>query len=459
MTKPSILSIAALSVAGATATQALAQDSGALIEALVQEGILKESKAEEIRAKLSRDYEKTSAGKIKLDTSVKELKLSGDARLRFQHDINDAQAPSTIDTNNVSQADRFRLRLRINADYKVSDNFFAGFGLQTNQANDSGMQTFASGNNNGDYFQNYNIYLNKAFIGWNPIAGVTLIGGKQRNPFYTTDLVWDADINPTGFTERIDLNKVFNFNGFELALVAGQLAVSDNPESNPSARTNRDGYIHEVQLIASAQVNAAIKATVAPAFYFTNGASVNGNGGGANNGTVGTTNWATTDALQGLKVVLLPGDIGFKLVGKKTKFLWDVAYNLDARRRDGVYAVGANNVDYAGRDKLAWLVGFEIGENKNKGDWSFLANYRQIGLAAIDPLINDSDWAASNTNVAGYKASLRYNLGKATTLALTYQYADNLRKSLGAGLNGIAGPGGANSNSSQIIQADLDIKF
>jgi len=457
MTKPSILSIAALSVAGATATQALAQDSGALIEALVQEGILKESKAEEIRAKLSRDYDKTSAGKIKLDTSVKELKLSGDARLRFQHDINDAQKPSPTDKTNVTQADRFRLRLRINADYKVSDNFFAGFGLQTTQNNDSGMQTFSSGNGSGDYFQNYNIYLNKAFVGWTPIAGVTLIGGKQKNPFYTTDLVWDADINPTGFTERIDLNKVFNFNGLELALVAGQLNVSDNKESDPSGRTNRDGYIHEVQLIASAQVNAAIKATVAPAFYFTNGASVIGNGGGANNGTVGTTNWATTDALQGLKVAPFPGDLSFKLVGKKTKFLWDVAYNLDGRERSSLYKTGGNEVEYANRDKLAWLVGFEIGENKNKGDWSLLANYRQVGLSAVDPLINDSDWAASNTNTAGYKASLRYSLGKATTLTLTYQYADNLRKDLGAGLNGVAGPGGI--NSSQIIQADLDLKF
>ena len=81
----------------------------------------------------------------------------------------------------------------------------------------------------------------------------------------------------------------------------------------------------------------------------------------------------------------------------------------------------------------------------------------QVGLSAVDPLINDSDLAASNTNIAGYKTALRYNLGKATILTLTYQYVDNLRQSLGKGLNGIAGPGGTNSN--QIIQADLDIKF
>ena len=73
----------ALGAASFTGT-ASAQDGGALLDALVQEGVLKESKAEEIRAKLSRDFSKTPAGKIKLDSSIKEIKISGDARFRYQ---------------------------------------------------------------------------------------------------------------------------------------------------------------------------------------------------------------------------------------------------------------------------------------------------------------------------------------------------------------------------------------
>ncbi len=449
-----------------------AQDNGALLDALVQEGVLKESRAEEIRAKLTRDYEKTSAGKLKLDGSIKELKLGGDIRLRYQYATQDAQAPT--DLSNVSQSSQYRLRLRVNADYKLSDNFFAGFGLATTQNNDSNNQTLANGNGSGDYFQNYNIYINKAFLGWTPFNGVTLVGGKQPNPFYTTDLVWDADINPTGFTEKIDLHKVFDFTGLELSLVAGQLNVADNNEASANRTlrrggiTNRDGFIYETQLIASAQLNAQIKATLAPAFYWTNGASVNGNGGGAANGTVGTDGWATTDALQGLKLLLFPGDLAFKVFGQKTKVQWDFSYNFDGVERDTLYGKKAtpttptsavtNPVKYSSTDKLAWLFGFQIGENKKKGDWSLLANYRQVGLSAIDPLINDSDWSSSYTNMSGYKTTLAYNLGNATSLALTYQYGENLRRDLGAGLNGAAGPG-SKSNAVQIFQADVNVKF
>lgn len=463
-----IRTIALLSLAGAI-TPAFAQDSGALLDALVQEGVLKESKAEEIRAKLTRDFERTSPGKIKLDSSIKELKLSGDIRLRYQYQTQDAQSPS--DKSNVSQQSLYRLRLRLNADYKLSDDFFAGFGLATMQNNDSNNQTFANGNGGGDYFQNYNIYINKAFVGWTPINGVTLVGGKQPNPFYTTDLVWDADVNPVGFTERIDLHKVFNWTGLELSLVAGQLNVSDNNESNANrtlkrgGNTNRDGFIYETQIIASTQLNSRIRATVAPAFYWTNGASTNGNGGGSTNGTVGTDRWATTDSLQGLKLLLVPGDLSFKFLGQKTKLVWDFSYNFDGAERGSLYgkaasptAVVTNPVLPSSTDKLAWLIGFQIGENKKKGDWSLLANYRQVGLSAIDPLVNDSDWSGSYTNMSGYKTSFTYNLGNATTLALTYQYGDNLRQFLGAGLNGGAGPG-SRANAVQIFQADLGVKF
>ena len=158
----------ALGLVGSFAATAAAQDSGALIDALVRKGVLKDQEAEQIRTQLSRDYAaNTPAGKLNLSSSVKELKLSGDVRLRFQHDIQQTQANDIDSTtgkaaatgavNNVSshdsQRDRYRLRLRVNADYKLNDDFFAGFGLQTTQNNDSGNQTMGD----GTYHQNYNI--------------------------------------------------------------------------------------------------------------------------------------------------------------------------------------------------------------------------------------------------------------------------------------------------------------
>jgi len=477
MLNKSTVQLMALGLVGSFAATAAAQDSGALIDALVRKGVLKDQEAEQIRSQLSRDYAaNTPAGKLNISSSVKELKLSGDVRLRHQYDNQQNQAGTS-----ESQRTRYRLRLRVNADYKLADDFFAGFGLQTTQNNDSGNQTMGD----GAVHQNYNVYINKAFIGWNGIPGVTVIGGKQVNPFYTTDLVWDADINPAGITERIEFNKFVDLGPLELALVGGQFVASDNAESNTSGKTNRDAIVYHTQLVAGIKLTDDIKVTVAPGYYTSNGAQLNGDGGGEFNYTkwTGTAATGQSDQLRGLKVYTAPGDVSFKIAGKPAKVLWDLAWNADARDRNNLYrgitntaaatatttaaatvatttAVGATsgaNLTNSDRDSLAYLVGFSIGENKKKGDWSLLANYREVGLSAVDPNINDSDWALSYTNMAGFKVGFMYNLGDATTIGSSFYQANNLRTNLGSGLTGV-GPG-SGVNAVQVLQVDLSVKF
>ena len=47
---------------------------------------------------------------------------------------------------------------------------------------DTNLQTYTGG------FQNYNIYIREAFVGWNGYPGLTIIAGKQDVPFYATNL-------------------------------------------------------------------------------------------------------------------------------------------------------------------------------------------------------------------------------------------------------------------------------
>ena len=477
MLNKSTVQLMALGLVGSFAATAAAQDSGALIDALVRKGVLKDQEAEQIRSQLSRDYAaNTPAGKLNISSSVKELKLSGDVRLRYQYDNRDYQVDGATTSNGEVPRTRYRLRLRVNADYKLADDFFAGFGLQTESKNDSGNQTMASGagttagqnSASGDYFQNYSIFINKAFIGWSGIPGVTIVGGKQPNPLYTTDLVWDADINPTGVTEKIDFHKFVDLGPLELSLVGGQFVAADGTENNAANnKANRDAIIYHTQLVAGIKLADDLKVTVAPGYYTTNGAALTGDGGGEAN----WTSWSTTgtEQLRGLKVYTAPGDVSFKVAGKPAKVLWDLAWNADATNRNNLYkltnvaaaAVGnpgtAGNLTYSDRDSLAYLVGFSIGENKKKGDWSVLANYRQVGLSAIDPNINDSDWALSYTNMAGFKVGFMYNLGDATTFGSSFYQANNLRADLGSGLSGV-GPGSI-YNAVQVLQVDLSVKF
>lgn len=463
MLTKSTVQLMALGLVGSFAATAAAQDSGALIDALVRKGVLKDQEAEQIRTQLSRDYAaNTPAGKLNLSSSVKELKLSGDVRLRFQHDIsqvqaNDLKADGTAGTpsvasSNDAQRDRYRLRLRVNADYKLNDNFYAGFGLQTTQNNDSGNQTMGDGN----YHQNYSIFINKAFIGWTPVPGVTVVGGKQVNPFYTTDVVWDADINPSGFVQRVDLHKILELGGFEVSLVAGQFVVSDSTtEKDKSSESNRDAFTYQAQVQLGIPVGDVAKVTIAPGFYWTNGAKINGDGGGEYN----STKWSATGAnqLDGMKILLVPGDVSFKLGSLPAKFQWDFAYNRDGADRGRMYAANVATFVPSSQDNMAYLAGFQVGENKKKGDWSALVNYRQVGLAAVDPNINDSDWSLSYTNMAGYKAGFFYNLGDATTVGATYYQGNNLRKDLGGNVFKY-GPG-SQMNSVQVLQVDVNVKF
>ncbi len=66
-----------------------------------------------------------------------------------------------------------------------------------------------------------------------------------------------------------------------------------------------------------------------------------------------------------------------------------------------------NNRDLG--DDLAWVAGIQLGQIKKKGDWLVKADFRQVGLGAIDPNLNDSDWGDSFLNQQGVKVVGSYS--------------------------------------------------
>jgi hypothetical protein len=590
--------IASLLLAGAAwltpQPQAAAQDSGALIDALTRKGILTNQEAEDIRTDIQRDLSQTSAGKIKLSNSVTELKLYGDLRLRYEYQNRDAQ---TAGPANNSQQSRYRFRLRLNAEAKLGRDWFAGFSLGTGQPSDSEEQTFENG------FDDYNIFITKAYLGWQPNDWLTVVAGKQKNPFYTTDLIWDADITPTGVTETIALHKLPFFGGvggpdgyskdgkavtpadpqkssspWELTLVAGQFIFDDNGEFNLDNDLSTDAWLFVEQLIGTYRFNKNTSITVAPGFYTYTAADLSGltnaaaftdagdittpipqtqttvtgrdrvvytyGAGGAiagatvtrrettavqvsqpaatangittqtrtadtrervtsstaltaaqataravasgvatnigpgtagrttqtdnDNVTVQTTSSTATRlaAVSGetrqLHILTAPGDISFKLGGIKSKLYWDFAYNLGGRQRfEDIYQLfnpGTNNFRYSERDGIAWLAGLQFGDLKKKGDWQINANYREVGIASIDPNLNDSTWALGRLNQRGFKLSLAYQIAEPVVFSVTGYLSWNLNEDLEGG-RATNAPNVADSNAVQVLQVDLAVKF
>ena len=249
----------ALTLLAAGSITSHAQDAGALVDKLVKKGVLSSQEGEEVRADMMRDFAtQTPAGKINISSSITELKLYGDLRMRYQYDDRQAQVAAP---NHVDQRSRFRYRLRLGADVAFGENWFAGFQLQSGQNADSANQTFSNG------FDNDGIFISKAFFGFKNDWGSVIVG-KQKNPFYTTDLVWDPDINPAGVVETIAFHKLFGggevaSSNWELSLVAGQLFYSDNNEFNIGTDLKTDGYLFVEQLIGTYRFSNDVSVTIA----------------------------------------------------------------------------------------------------------------------------------------------------------------------------------------------------
>ena len=492
-----------------------------------------------------------AASKILLSSGVTQLKLYGDLRLRYQYDQYhpEVSAPSLI----TDDRNRFRYRLRIGADVKLGDQFFAGVTLASGQNADSNSVTYTEG------YDNYAIYIDKAYAGWTPNDWFTLVVGKQANPLYTTDLVWDPDITPTAITETFDLSKAFLPDNTPLSLQliglqgiyqqGGSFSVgADNawqfaeqlrgtyhfgkntsvtfapgfmtytsaslsgllnaqPFSKPNdALTAPNGVQTQTTTTQTQTETIKYDATGKPSITLTpvnvttqvtttdpaTGATRNvttqtennqvqktipfgGKGntlkqntalanqtfvntktvGGGTTTVTSPTGRTPTAETRDIALITAPGDVTFQLGGLKTKVYWDFSYNAESSERSSREYFLSN---HSAQDDFAWLAGIQVGDNAKAGDWSVFANYRPVGLDAIHPNLNDSEFALSYLNVQGVKLGVAYNFTDSLVGAITYYGAWNLR----GGITGGEATGGsqlANAKKVDVLEVDMNLKF
>jgi hypothetical protein len=417
------------------------QENGALLDALVKKGVLSDQEAEDIRAAEEKDNATTPAGKIQLSDAVKTITFYGDARLRYEYADEKAQSslPSPVGGGGSSDniVERSRYRLRVGVDYGFAENFKAGFELESNTANDSANQSLGSAYNKAA------INIGLVYLQWKPTDWLTLTGGKQHNPLYTTDLVWDPDINPEGGSEQASWTFPLDFGGVSapasndpkavaspahesspmtltVGLTAFQGIYADNNEFNATApKTDQWQFVQQVPVQLNWDKSTFVK--VVPGFDVYMGGGNSGPGGGpATENGGGTENFSSINGTDDFAIVTAPGEFDFKAGDIPLKAYWDFAYNLEGKERiqsvylgNGVGTTAQNlPVQVQNRDlgdDVAWLAGLQVGQNKKKGDWSIKGDFRQVGLGSVDPNLNDSDWGDSFLNQQGVKVQGIYN--------------------------------------------------
>ncbi len=383
-----------------------------------------------------RDYAaNTSAGKVNLSSSLAEAKFSGDMRIRYEY--ND-QVPELVTgaqpVNNETSRQRFRFRW--NGDFTLQKGWTAGFALETGQASDSANQSFVG------LADDYSIFLARAYVGWAPNNNWSFVLGKQKNPMYATEMRWDADISPQGASE-IFRSFIGAKDTFEIR--AMQHAMEDRTEVTPGP-AGRDTWLFEQQAVythwfAPENLSSLI---LAPGYSAYNQSTITAAplNSGAFVGSVRAQNYGT-----------FAGEVNWANVngtGTAFKVYWDSSYNFTgATRAYKVYGVPRS----FSKGASAWLagIGYSYGTGKTQGDYSAKLDYRSVGLTAVDPNTNDSDWGFSKTNERGWKLALSYNLTDFTNFNVTYFDTEIIQKGMTFSLG--------NLDKSQELLVDLVVKF
>jgi len=476
----------------ASAFTARAQDAGALLDLLVKKHIITDQEAEEVRGELTKEIATSAAGKWKLSSPITELELYGDARVRYEARQGETGPPSTLDRpNDTYKRSRERYRLRLGLRGTLADDWFFGIRLETSTSPRSTNVTF--GDDAGPSGKaNDGIDVGQAYLGYSGFHDTRLTAGKMPNPFVTTLMVWDPDINPEGLAEQwkhtfnlsfgggqTTAQPVSSKDGKSVALTSeptkmtidlfanfGQFLYDDeNPENPLGPRSvsggrlvpNSDAWLLGWQIGAKVNFTKTTYFQLAPTIYDYTGAGDTFNGfySGDPDRLAGTPPVRTARNQTGIDSLLIfdvPAEFGWTIGELPVRIFGDFAVNLDADDR----AAAAGHPD-KGDERYAYQIGLGIGRIKAKHDWELRAFWQHTEQYSLDPNLVDSDFFDSRVNMEGVVVQAGYGITDAIVFNLSYGYARQADETLGTG-----GVGDIPVNplrKYQVFQADLNVKF
>jgi len=481
------------------------------------------------------DFASSSAAKIKLSDSVSQLKIYGDFMLRYY--INEGVAAG-LDSGDTGLRGRLRYRLHLNADFQLNDNWMFGVRLEPNTGRaavvtlgenpvfakatvsttgvisevsttnsaflngaklSGGKLTTTSGKTintvtttKTNVVTNVNfgetVFVGRAFLRNQPTDWLTITGGKMANPFVTTRMVWDPDINPEGFAEQIkftigggshgpsgkDVKEVVAPQpGMTVDLFAnfGQFIYNDvgfentfNTGASPfdTVPNAHDRWMLGWQLGTKVNFNKDTYFQIAPTFYhYSGGGTTSAGPFNGDNAIVILDDKAdprlisfNQTGVNDLAVIDIPVEFTWKMWGKKFSIFGDFAHNLDADTRAA--KAGHPNTSQG----TAWQIGAAIGDTKKKGDWELRGWYQRSEQFALDQNIIDDDIFDGRLNMQGWYIQGTYMITDFASVGLQYSHGNRIDPNLGTAGFGLLGtPAGFPLQSTNLLYLDVTVKF
>lgn len=409
--------------------------------------IVKEQLRQEIRAEVVKQAkEERWMAPNSAPAWLDKITIDGDFRLRYQGEyFGDDNFPFFPDVQAINNAggvsdaagfpllnstvNRHRLRYQARLGVKAQITPKVKVGIRLASGNDSGA--ISTNETLGDYFDKDAIWIDRAFIQISPLPGLDLVGGRMENPFYSTDLVWDADINPEGVA-------AVGRHTFDVAWKPEIFATAGAFPLQERARDDDDRWLYAGQIGADFAPSEQTRFSLAVAYYdYTNVQSRKNPAGGSriydytappvisNGNSVFNIRTDGTTTLAGLAsdydLLNVTGSLTLRQFDPvEVKITADYVRNL-AFDKDEIYLLRGSSTGVAPGD-TGWQLKVDVGAAtvRKLNDWQISLAYKYLETDAVLDIFTDSDFGLGGTDNEGFVLKATYGIYDNTSVGLTW---------------------------------------
>ena len=396
-----------------------AQTADALIDKLVEKGILTVNEAGELRKEAKQGATSASSAKSGMPDWVTSVKWGGDLRGRYESFFSDH--PAAVDRN------RFQYRLRLGMTATFRDQM--ELGVRIASAGDTPGNPISSNQTLDNNASKKGLAVDLAYGKWSPVInadwGFGLTVGKMENPFVFSPIVFDPDYTPEGLGEQLVHHLA---DGHDLKLNLGQFVLEERGASSV------DSYLIGEQLLWDAQWTEAWQTSLGVAGLAIGGKQNLTPGNGQLNigeGNSRVDGLASNPPLYNFNPMIVNGGVTYRL---ESFPLYHGAFPI---RVSGEYlnnpGAPANNEGFSAK--------LTLGKSGKKKLWEAGYEFRELQADAIYEEFPESDFNAftqiarttggtggfvNGTNVRGHILKGSYSMTDSLTLSVTYWRTENI---------------------------------
>jgi hypothetical protein len=475
---------------------------GAVVVPYIPE-VVREQIKDELRAEVTQQAKEEGwATPNSVPEWTQKLQVYGDVRVRaesvfndndnfvFFPDFGDINAGSGFDVvgnsnapfiNTTKNRGRMRVRARLGVKADIADWIQADIRLATGSDRSpvSTNQTLGGAGN----FSKYSLWLDRASLRLTPIDDLTLDVGRFGNPFWTSELQFDSDLNFDGIAAKYEYMPGADFSPWaSLGFFPVYNTDFDFGSTSVDKTSSRDKWLYGGQVGANWKFNDDVSLKLALGYFEYDkfeGKLSSPCLAPASNDSCDTDGSRPQfqqfgNTLFPIRNIYVdpdnPASPQLQYYGYASKFgiaNLHAAVSIDAFDPVRIVVEGdvvkntrynekrirvlgpVNNLDAGNRfdgGDMGYFLNLTVGQPKiaKAGDWNASLGYRYLESDAVPDAFTDSDFRLGGTNAQGFILGGQYGLARNTWLGLRWLSA-----------NEISGP----PYATDVLQIDLGAEF